>query len=181
MNEYHPNLYKPLSFDEVKSLHKKHFGKPIQVIEYHDLIHMRHLDEAFNGDDAIIIYMPTESMNFGHYVALIRNDKDKTYYFYDSYGNVMDSRLIKSKPELYTEEGNINTLIRLLKDSGYKVDYGHIKLQKIGNESATCGRHSVMRAGFRHLSNDDYAQQVRDNTTAFSFIDPDDMISKIII
>lgn len=157
-------LYEALSPDELMQLWRRKRGtaKAPKVVTYDEITSSKSLEAVFGNNDNLIVYYPGRKTNegtFGHYVALIRNQKNNTIYFYDSYGGKPDvdqKRFSDSK--LYDEEEN--TLIRLLLDSGYNVDDNQFKHQA-GNGIATCGRWSLLRNKYAELTNDQFNDLVK--------------------
>lgn len=174
----HENVTKPLSFEQLRDLARKHFNKEFRIVEYKDIINANSLDDFIKPHEAIIIYYPTESMTFGHYVALVRNGD--TVFFHDSYGNRPDSERIKVNPSLYRGEGETNSLIEKLLKSGLNVDYNNHKHQQFKNNSCTCGRHSLMRCGFGNLSTEQYDKMLKYCCDTNNFKDLDNMVAMII-
>lgn len=171
----HPNLTKSLSFDDLKRLGWNLFRKHVDVIEYDDIISSKSINDYLPAGKSVIVYYPTTSESYGHYVALLRDGND--VYFYDSYGHRPDDKEIKWNKALYEEEEN--TLLRHLLNAGLDVDYSDHRHQKLSNDSATCGRHSLMRVAFDDLSNDEYDKVLRDKSRQYK-TDPDNLVSHVI-
>ena len=132
------------------------------VILYEDIIKAPSIEALFGNQKGIIIFYPMRqegNSTYGHYVALIKNKKDHTLYFYDSYGEKPDTGQKKyADRTLYNEENN--TLIRHLINSGYNVDFSEYPHQA-DPPIATCGRWAMMRNRYNNLSNDQFNQLVK--------------------
>lgn len=107
-----------------------------RVVKYSQLKNFRHIDDIFvNGSFVILIENPTS--NVGHWVCVVKRGtgKDAIISYFDSYGRVPD-------PKLYLGDG-YPYLTRLLKSSGYTVEYNSHDYQ--GSGTSTCGRHCIVR------------------------------------
>jgi len=159
----------PLSPAQITELwHKKSRinTKPPRVVLYDEIIKSSSLKQIFKGQDGVIVFYPnmeTDNVLAGHYVALIKDDKKKTIYYYDPYGLVVDQAkyFSKQRDELYKEQNNslVKLLLKLVK-RGWTVDYSEYPHQSKDPRVSTCGRHSLMRNKFAFLSNDDYNKLV---------------------
>lgn len=136
--------------------------QPPNVVLYEDIIKALSIEELFGNQQGIIIFYPMRQQGnstYGHYVALIKNKKDHTLYFYDSYGEKPDLGQKKyADRRLYNESSN--TLVRHLINSGYNVDFSEHAHQS-DPPIATCGRWTLMRNRYNELSNDQFNQLVK--------------------
>jgi len=151
----------PLSFNQLKQLSTQIYGKPVPVIEYDELTHGRYptIQSLFQQSNGVVLYYPSmesEDGVMGHFVALTYDPSNNTVYFFDPYGDKIDSQKPKGDPQnLYNERQN--TLISMLLDAGVNVDYSPHQMQnKKDKSSSVCGRYSVMRANHPELSNDEF-------------------------
>lgn len=173
--------YTPLSFDELNQLSKKHYGRPMKVVNYQELIqNPKSLHELFGHHKSIILYYPNMDTNeglMGHFIAMVKSPD--TVYFFDPYGDRIDSQKPTGDPQnLYNERQN--TLIKMLLESGYNVDYSDHKLQNKKNPKiATCGRWSVWRANHPEMDNDEFAKLVKGLTRKYK-MKYDDLVSLLI-
>lgn len=139
-------------------------GKAPKVITYDQIIKAKSINKLFGKSNVLIVFYPNfrqDSVTSGHYITLIRDKKRKFIYFFDSYGGLPDidqKKYAMNKNELYNEKHN--SLINLLIKSNYNVDYNHVPIQSSDPNIATCGRHSLLRALWKHLTNDQYIQAV---------------------
>ena len=161
-----PEAYRSLSPDELKHMwqsHEKAEGASPRVIEYDEIIKAKSIDQLFGRDHCLIVFYPNfQSGNAvsGHYITLIKNKG--TIFFYDPYGVKPDQQKEfagRQRKELYDEREN--TLIRLLLDSGYNVDYNQYPHQSKQRGVATCGRHSLNRCLYWFLNTDQYNQLIK--------------------
>jgi hypothetical protein len=166
-----------LSPDELRALWNKNIkgSKPApKIVLYDEVIKTKSLDALFGNSNNLVVFYPGRQTNggvFGHYVALFRNPKTNTVFFYDSYGGMPDVGQKRfSDPDLYNEKNN--TLIRLFLDSGYNVDYNQYKHQKVG-PIATCGRWSLLRNKFSELNNEQFNDLVKHASQKYN-ITPDE-------
>jgi hypothetical protein len=124
-----------------------------KIILYNKLNDMEHIDELLPNNKSYAFVLIEDSPNRGHWVCL---DKlDNKINFFDSYGGAPDTQLkwtpMEEREKLGQEE---KTLTKLLKTSGYKVNYNPVKYQEKGSDIQTCGRHCCMRVK-RMLDGDD--------------------------
>lgn len=160
-------IYKALSPAELEKLWKKKlpFEKMIKVLDYDDIIRTNNIDFLFNEDNKFIIFYPNYQSAqglYGHYCALIKGKNNKIFFF-DSYGGRPDVDQKRfsggQRKSLYNEQEN--SLINLLIDSGYNVDYSHHKLQSKDPNVATCGRWSLTRCALSDLTNDQFFKMIK--------------------
>jgi len=155
-----------LTPQELKTLWKKNkYTKnrsPPEVVLYESVIKAPSIEALFGRNNGIIIFYPMKqegNSTYGHYVSLIRNNKDHTIYFYDSYGEKPDVGQKKyADRNLYNEENN--SLIRHLINSGYNVDFSQYPHQA-DPPISTCGRWALMRNRYSDLTNDQFNQLVK--------------------
>jgi len=179
--------YRSLSPDELKFLWQGAGieGKSPRVVEYDDVMKASSIDSLFGDDNCLILFYPNHSTGnqvSGHYVTLIRhipkNPRHKpTIYFYDPYGIKPDTQKKFSRDQremLYKEEEN--TLIRLMLQSGYNVDYSDHKHQSTIPGVATCGRHSLNRCKYWFLTNDQYDQLLKHGVKKSGLKNNDDYV-----
>lgn len=151
----------PLSFDEIKQLSSRLYGRSVPVIDYDELTEGKYptIQSLFQQSNGIVLYYPSmENQDgvMGHFVALTYDPTTNTVYFFDPYGDKIDSQKPKGDPQnLYNERQN--TLIRMLLEAGVNVDYSPHQMQnKKDKSSSVCGRYSIMRANHSELSNDEF-------------------------
>ena len=144
----------PLSGCDLVSMASK-LGNPHTryIDEYDTLKNVKSLDELFVDVNTVFILLDIFSerepmAHIGHWVALCLGDR--AIQFFDPYGNSLEKDL-----ELTGEEPYLQKLLY-----GYKVDENKYKLQKFNDDTNTCGRHTVARALFHFLSNDEYYDRV---------------------
>jgi len=177
--------YRSLSPDELSFLWQSKTGgkkgKAPRVVEYDKVIASKSLDSLFGRDDCLILFYPNfqdDRLISGHYVALIRHPESRTISFYDPYGIKPDTQkdFAHNRRELYQEREN--SLIRLMLDSGWNIDYSNHQHQSKVKGVATCGRHSLSRCLYKHLTNDQYNQLIRYATKQHKTKSIDDYVSK---
>lgn len=122
------------------------------IIRYPEFNNMNSIDEAFENNDAIIIYFEISSVNSGHWTCLMKH-KNNVIEFFDPYGLKYDDEFnfmtMHEREELNEQ---FNPLSKLLNQSNYKVIYNPYKIQKMEFEymgqiiePQTCGRHTALR------------------------------------
>lgn len=123
------------------------------IDEYDSLKNIKSLEELFVDVNSVFILLDIFSdrepmAHIGHWVALCLGDR--AIQFFDPYGNSLEKDL-----ELTGEEPYLQKLLY-----GYKLNENKHKLQKNSDDVNTCGRHTVARALFHFLSNDEYYNRV---------------------
>lgn len=180
MDKLNKILLTPLSPEALKQLGES-FGLDLDVVMYDQIIGMSNIDQLLgNTKDGVIIFYPNEkdgNILNGHFVCMFK--KGSTIYFYDSYSDKPDTVKLQTlqRDELYRE--NINSLINLLVESPYQVDYNHFKHQKLSNNSSTCGRWSIFRLIHNDLNTQEFDKEVKRLTKMFG-LDGDQLVSVAI-
>lgn len=124
---------------------------------YSDVYKMRSIDELFEGHDAIALLYQIKSVNYGHWVALIR--RDNTIFYADSYGDLPEEPLDYVSQEIKRKcHENHHYLARLILEGGYECDFNDVPLQQLSEGINTCGRWVVSRIIFSSLSNENWAK-----------------------
>lgn len=144
------NLKKvPLSNFDIKAL------DPNIKITYSDnLEFMRFADELFFDYNNIGILLWKTMSGRGHWLGLIRNDKDKTIEVFDSYGYNFKNinKNLNSNMNL-----SPNLLLDLIRNSGYKAIFNKKIYQDrkdISNQS--CGRWVLLRLSLKKYNLKDF-------------------------
>ena len=142
---------KALSAEEVLKI----AGIPIKLIKYSDLSLYKTICDIFGTFKAVLL-LYEQRINSGHWVCLI-NHKD-TIHFFDSYGLFPDDELRFSNIKFRKENDMfLPYLTYLLYHSPKTIDFNDIKLQKIDEKIATCGRWCGMRMRMHKLTNDEFS------------------------
>lgn len=149
-------------------------GGNCNILTYPQLMKVNDIMQVLNKP-LILLYMTHE--RFGHWCCLIKhNDRIE---FFDSYGIIIDDQLKKIDEIFRIKSGqNYPHLLKLLYNSGYKIEYNHIPLQKKYKSKietvATCGRHCICRIWFKDLKLKDYIKFIKKNIK--KGIDADDIV-----
>ena len=143
-------ISKSLSGSEVLKL----LDNKANLFSYSQLHTINSIDELLGQYKKCVLLYHT-SQNYGHYVCVWENNN--TLFFFDSYGSKPDTQL-KFLPTHLKEElnSNHNYLIRLMFNSGKKVEFNEYQLQSRENNITTCGRWCVNRLRFPEISIDEY-------------------------
>jgi hypothetical protein len=152
------------------------------IFTYPHLDSVSHIDEVLDGKGRAIMLWLTEDENTGHWVAIIR--RGKTIEVYDAYGKKPDStsfinNLGNTPEDLERFNQDQPLLTKLIKDSGYKLQYNSKQVQPNGSGINTCGRHSVMRLMLHHLPLDRYNSLLKRIETETG-VRPDDLATAFI-
>ena len=168
MNE---QINKSLSAREVLDLldHKANF------VQYSDVHRIPTIDVLLGPHRKCVLLYQT-SHNYGHYVAVWENDN--TIFFSDSYGSKPDTQLNFVPHDLKDElNSNHNYLIRLLYNSGKKVEFNQYALQSRDPQVTSCGRWCVNRLRFPEISIDDYHNIFKQSS---NYIPNDELICLLV-
>lgn len=130
---------KPMGDNDIRT-----YFPSAKILVYNSLNGMAHIDELLPNNKSFAFLLIEDSPNKGHWVSL---DKlNNQINFFDSYGGAPDSQLKWISEGQREELGqDRKTLTKLLKNSGYKVNYNPVKYQEKDSDIKTCGRHCVMR------------------------------------
>lgn len=115
------------------------------VIKYSELANYKSIEELLPNDKSYKIILIEQNYNSGHWTCLLRYGN--TIEWFDSYGLPVDGELkfINSVKRRLLGEGR-KTLTELLsKVKDKNIVYNKVKLQKLCNKSATCGRWVILR------------------------------------
>lgn len=132
--------------------------KNIKVLKYGQLLKFKNIDDAFNPYNAISLLYELKN-NYGHWVLLLRHQKNNTIEFFDSYGMFIDDQLKHVSDEFRNNSGQkFIYLSKLLADSKYKIIYNSVKIQEKKNGVSSCGRHLCLRYLLRDMPLDQYVK-----------------------
>jgi hypothetical protein len=129
-----------LSDDDIRKL----LGGGIKITPYSDLENCSNINQLFDSRGRAILFFPQESEREGHWCCMIRDGRE--IEFFDPYGKEPDAQK-KGIPPSKLEQLHMDhpDLTRLLLQSGCRVIYNKVALQKLSNSVQTCGRHCVCR------------------------------------
>ena len=168
MNE---EISKSLSGIEILNL----MDNKCNLVQYSDLHNIKSIDELLGPHKKCVLLYHT-SANYGHWCCVW--EYNNTIFFFDSYGGVVDSQLKFLPRDLKQElNSNHNYLIKLMYDSGKKVEYNQHDLQSRKLGVNTCGRWCVNRLRFPEISIDDYYQLFKDSS---KYMKNDEMICYLV-
>lgn len=158
-------LAKLLSDDDLLSV----LGtKDTRILPYDEIHQYKTLDELFgNKKRLVILYISSVNggSTSGHWTLLTRVKRNgkNIVEFQDSYGSMPDEALkhIPKSIKIRTNQ-NKNYLTKLLYDysliPGNEIHYNQLKMQKMGSNISTCGRHLLNRAYFYKIPLEKYQQ-----------------------
>ena len=123
---------------------KRLLGGSIKITTYSDLENTHNVNELFDGKGRAILFFPQDNESSGHWCCMIK--KGREIEFFDPYGDEPDAQK-DGIPMRKLEQMNMDKplLADLLSDSGYRVIFNKVQLQKLKNDVQTCGRHCVTR------------------------------------
>lgn len=127
------------NFDILKLLDNK-----CNIVLYPNIHKYKDIDELLGSFGVCIILYETQP-KYGHWIAILKTDKDSIEYF-NPYGGVPDNAL-DSIPKKFKISSNQNLpyLSVLMHDSRYNLYYNEFRFQKLNKNIKTCGRHCVVR------------------------------------
>jgi hypothetical protein len=129
-----------LSDDDIRHL----LGSAIKITTYSDLENVRDIRQLFDGRGRAIIFFPQDSESSGHWTAMIK--KRGEIEFFDPYGEPPDAQKDGLTPsKLHQLRMDQPLLSELLENSGCRVIFNKVQLQKLRDDVQTCGRHCVCR------------------------------------
>jgi hypothetical protein len=127
----------PLDDSEIRS----YLGN-VPIISYSKFGEIADIMAEFKKNP-VIVFLYETSINRGHWVAL--HYLDNAIYFFDSYGDPIDSQLLyNTNSENYDLGQNRPYLSMLLNKTPCDVWYNDIKYQAEGGSINTCGRWSIL-------------------------------------
>lgn len=143
-------INKSLSATEVLNL----LDNKAQFVQYSDIHKIPTIDVLLGPHRKCVLLYQT-SKNYGHYVAVWQHNN--IIFFFDSYGGIVDSQLNFVPHDMKDElNSSHNYLIRLMYNSGMKVQFNQYQLQSREPDVASCGRWTVNRLRFPEISIDEY-------------------------
>ena len=168
MNE---EINKSLSAREVLNL----LDNKVNFVQYSDVHKISTIDELLGPHRKCVLLYQT-SHNYGHYVAIW--EINNTIFFSDSYGSKPDTQLNFVPHDMKQElNSNHNYLIRLMYESGKKVEFNQYQLQSREPDVSTCGRHVVNRLRFPEISIDEYHDIFKQSS---KYISNDELICYLV-
>ena len=158
-----------LSDDDIRRL----LGGNIKITTYSDLANVRNINELFDSKGRAIIFYPQQNEQSGHWTALIKDGRN--IEFFDPYGEPPDAQKDGiSKSKLEQMRMDHPDLTNLLENSGCRVIFNKIQLQKLANDVQTCGRHCVCRLLYYKQSIQRYRDMIKR-----SGLTPDEFVVKM--
>ena len=152
---------KSLTDDDIRRL----TDNEIAVMTYSDLIEKGVLNVLLSTPNMACIFLIRQSMDYGHWVLiwLKTKGKEKGFYFYDSYGNEVDSKEYKkyvSESVLMAVHQDEPYLLKELYDSGFRIYFNEFPHQIDKKNVASCGRHCIVRSSFLDLDTNEYDKMI---------------------
>lgn len=161
-------------------------GKKCNVYTYPEITKFRSIDELFKKGRSeivnnsksklpfdcsccIILYM--SGPNYGHWTILTKNDYGIN--FLDSYGDVIDGQLIHVDQTIPGQ--NKKHLLKLLTRCKHKIYYNDLKLQKMSQNIATCGRYCALYLKYDYMNVDDFVKLIKNKSEEYG-LTPDEIV-----
>ncbi len=154
-------MNKSLSDGDVREL----TDNEIPVMTYSDLIEKGVLNVLLSNPNMACIFLIRQKIDYGHWVLiwLKTKGKEKGFYFYDSYGNEVDSKEFKkfvSESVLKAVHQDEPYLLKELYDSGFRIYFNEYPHQESKEGIATCARHCIVRSSFLDMDTEDYNKMI---------------------
>ena len=130
-----------------EDVHRISEGKAT-IMSYTQLEKYDNLDIVFGKNNCLILLYEIQK-NTGHWVSLIRNNKENAVEFFDPYGIKMDGELAYTH---YYHQSGVPHLTRLVQSSGYRLIENRFQFQEFKADVNTCGRWAGFRCRLSHLS-----------------------------
>jgi hypothetical protein len=144
-----------------------------KILRYGDLKKYNSIDELLSPYNNISLLYETEP-NYGHWVCVLLDKKNKTVEYFDPYGMFIDKPLDHIKENFKIQTGqDYPYLTKLLYECPYNVIYNNKKLQQKGDDIATCGRHIISRLTMADIPLKKYQSIMKTNKK----VNPDDKVS----
>lgn len=142
--------YSLTSIDLLKNINYK-----AHIYRYSDLTKFNTIKKAFYPHHIIFLLYETKK-NYGHWCCLL--DKKNSIEHFDSYGIFPDDEL-KQTPLSFRMENKMELphLTALLYKSKRVIEYNNYKLQEYNKKIATCGRWCLIRAKYKDVDIDNFA------------------------
>lgn len=153
----------PLSSTDIKSI------LPTRLITYNDLNNFSSIDQLLIND-MVIILVPMEYLNQGHWICLIKN-LDGIEYF-DPYGFFPEEAKKYTVPNIQNHNNLIN---KLMKNSPYQLSYNEIDFQAQDDNIATCGRWCILRCLMRYTGLYEFESIIKDLCKKY-YLTPDEFV-----
>lgn len=155
-----------LSDDDIRRL----LGGNIKITSYPDLESKDTINQLFDSKGRAILFFPQTDQNSGHWTALIKNGRE--IEFFDPYGEEPEQQKSGlSRDKLNELRMSQPLLAKLLDNSGHKIYFNKVQLQKLENNVNTCGRHCVCRLLYYKQPIERYRQMIhRSGDTPDEFV-----------
>ena len=127
------------------------------IVMYTQLVNCNSILDLFGKYSAIILLFPVQSDDSGHWVAILKNDKDRSIHHFDPYGlSWVEERSYTTNP--LVKQHLLGNLYTKAQQNGWNVTWNKYRLQQMKNGISTCGRWSCMRIRMQYLSSLEFAK-----------------------
>lgn len=166
----------PLSDKDVVDL----VDKKAKVVLYENLHKYDNLNQVFGKFDAIFLMYPTSSLNYGHWVAVLKRNGGKQIEVFDPLGTKgIDDQLNWASPQVKAVIGNVPQLTRLLLTTPDSVEIinNTTVFQKDNTNVSSCGRWASARIILKKYDLDEFKKTFKGPKAAG--IDSDDVVTML--
>ena len=127
------------------------------VVMYTQLINCNSILDLFGKYSAIILLFPVQSDTEGHFIAILKNDKNKSINHWDPYGlSYIQERAYTTNP--LVKQHLLGNLYTKAQQNGWNVTCNTYRLQQMKSGISTCGRWSCLRIRMQYLSDLEFAK-----------------------
>ena len=152
----------------------------VNIILYTDLATVQDIKELFQKTNNVVILLPVDAINDGHYITLLHYPDRNHLVVFDSYGLTVQMDISKAKwlrrLDLRIQQ-RLPDLLKMFQSQGGTIDVNDIEFQNNHYDVATCGKFSVARILYRHIvSNKDFHAFLK-----YKNLSPDEIVSLMFI
>jgi len=132
------------------------------------------LQVPYPFDDRFCIILYLTGDRCGHWTCVSYNKSGIN--FLDSYGDVVDDQLKHVDMNIIGQHKK--HLINILAASGLPIRYNDMRLQKLSNNIATCGRYCALYLKYNYMTVEDFVNVLRKKSIEYKMT-PDELVCKL--
>ena len=158
-----------LSDSDIKRL----LGGSIRITTYPDLKKVARIDDLFDKHGRAILFIPQQNEQQGHWTAMIKRRNEVE--FFDPYGEPPEAQKDTiDEAQLEAMRMREPLLAEILTENPYRIIYNKVALQKLQDDTNTCGRHCAVRLLYHKYSLPKYRSIIER-----SGMSPDEFVVKL--
>lgn len=137
------------------------------IVVYSDLENVNKVEDILVNDTAIILYQTKR--NEGHFITI--NKRGNILEFFDSYGEIEDESLKQALFNLRLHQGKMVSHLKFMaENSGLKIVYNRVQLQRFSSHINTCGRYSALFVRYKDMGMNRFVKLFQGNKENNDFI-----------